>query len=275
MFTTKKSIALALVLASTLISPLRAEEQWKHTLAPLYLWASGLEGTTQLGPVSAPVSIKFEDAADNLDSGLTLHYEANKGNIGFLADVYYLKLTPESVLPNGAPVGVDLSNTILEVGGIYRPDFGNGLEFLYGLRSTKLEVEAGIGVAPKSTLTDQDWLDAFVGLRQAVSITENTSFTVRGDVGAGDSDFVWNLALLADYRFNKSVSIFGGYRFLDYNYDQGTGANRFAYDVTYEGPAIALRFDWSDVYLFGHRFSGLLQLLKPGLAQRSAWFKTS
>lgn len=244
MLNTKKSIALVLLLVSTLISPLRAEEQWKHTLVPLYLWASGIEGTTQLGPVSAPVSIEFRDALDNLDSGLTLHYEANKGNIGFLADVFYLKLTPEGVLPNGAPAGIDLSNTIIEVGGIYRPEIGNGLEFLYGLRSTQLELEAGIGGAPKTTLADQDWLDAFVGLRQTVSLSENTSFTVRGDIGAGDSDFVWNLALLVDYRFNKNVSIFGGYRFLDYDYDQGTGPNRFAYDVTYEGPAVALRFDW-------------------------------
>ncbi|MCP3851950.1 MAG: hypothetical protein GY694_17195, partial [Gammaproteobacteria bacterium] len=70
----------------------QAESEWKHTLVPLYLWASGIEGTTQIGPVAAPVSIQFEDAVDNLDSGLTLHYEANKGNIGVLADVFYLKL---------------------------------------------------------------------------------------------------------------------------------------------------------------------------------------
>ncbi len=222
----------------------QAESEWKHTLVPLYLWASGIEGATQIGPVAAPVSIQFEDAVDNLDSGLTLHYEANKGNIGVLADVYYLKLTPESTLPNGATAGVDLSNTIFELGGIYRPDIREGLEFLYGLRSTSLKVDASIGGGPKTTLADQDWLDAFVGLRQTVSMTDNTSFTVRGDIGTGDSNFVWNLTLLVDYRFNKNVSLFGGYRFLDYDYDQGAGPNRFAYDVTYEGPAIALRFDW-------------------------------
>ena len=222
----------------------QAESEWKHTLVPLYLWASGIEGTSQIGPVSAPVSIKFEDAIDNLDSGLTVHYEANKDQWGVLVDIFHLSLAPEGLLPNGATAGVDLTNNIYELGGVYRPSSMNGAEVLFGLRGIDLEMEAGIGGAPKRTLIDDSWVDAFVGLRGTASLSNKVSLVGRGDVGAGGSDFVWNAALLLDYRFNKNFSMFGGYRWLGYDYETGSGPDYFSYDVTYEGPAIALRFDW-------------------------------
>lgn len=236
-----------IVVTSLLITGMgnaKAESEWQHTLVPLYLWASGIEGTSQIGPVSAPISIAFEDALDNLDSGLTVHYEANKDQWGVLADIFHLSLAPEGVLPNGAPAGVDLTNNIYELGGIYRPDSMGGAEVLFGVRGIDLEMEATVGSAPGRTLIDESWADIFVGLRGTVDLSNNFSFTARGDIGAGGSDFVGNVALILDYRFNKNVSMFGGYRWLTYDYESGEGANRFAYDVTYEGPAIALRFDW-------------------------------
>ena len=63
--------------------------------------------------------------------------------------------------------------------------------------------------------------------------------------GAGDSDLVWNAVLGIDYRFSNRVAGLLGYRWLDYDYDNGkSGADRFGYDVTYEGPAAAVVFNW-------------------------------
>lgn len=243
----KRSIfktALAAMILTAITGNANAESEWNHTLVPLYLWASGIEGTTQLGPVTAPLSIEFSDALDNLDTTLTFHYEANKDKVGLFADVFHLSLNPEGALANGVPAGINLTNNIVELGGIYRPDNTNGLEVLLGLRWTDLEVDASIGPAPNRTLIDSDWTDVFAGLRKTFDVSDNTSFTLRGDVGTGDSDLVWNAALLLNYRFNKTVSMFGGYRWLDYDYETGSGPERFSYDVTYQGPAIALRFDW-------------------------------
>ena len=221
-----------------------AESEWKHTLVPLYLWGAGIEGTSQIGPVAAPVSIEFSDALDNLDTTLTFHYEANKGKVGFMADFFHLSLVPKSTLPNGASAGVDLTNNIWELGLIYRPDNVKGLDVLYGLRGMDFKMDAGVGPAPKKTLADRDWIDVFVGLRQTFVVSDKSSFIARGDIGTGDSDFVWNAVLLYNYRFNKTVSMFGGYRWLDYDYETGSGREHFSYDVTYQGPAIALSFDW-------------------------------
>jgi len=239
---------LKIIIASSLlmagISNAKAEDVWKHTLAPLYLWGAGIDGTSQIGPVSAPVSIEFSDALDNLDTTLTFHYEANKGKLGFMADFFHLSLAPKSTLPNGAPANVDLTNNIWELGMIYRPDNAMGLDVLYGLRGMEVQLDASIGGTPKKSLADRDWIDVFVGLRKTHALSNKANFIARGDIGTGDSDFVWNASLLFDYRFNKTVSMFGGYRWLDYDYETGRGAERFSYDVTYQGPAIALRFDW-------------------------------
>jgi hypothetical protein len=242
----KQSISKTMLATSLLImgsGNAWAEDEWKHTLIPLYLWASGIEGTAQLGPISAPVSIEFVDALDNLDTALTVHYEANKGQWGVLADVYHISLDPEGYLPNGAPAGINLTNNIYELGGIYRPDSMNGVEVLFGLRGVDLELDASIGPASASPV-DESWVDGFVGLRGVANLSDKISFSARADIGAGGSDFVGNVALLLDYRFNKNISMFGGYRWLTYDYESGSGRDRFAYDVTYEGPAIALRFDW-------------------------------
>lgn len=223
--------------------PASAQEQWKQTLVPFYLWAAGIEGQSQIGPIDAPVSLEFSDALEHLDTSVTVRYEATKGQWGVLADVYHLVLKPEATLPNGVLAGIDLTNTIYELGGIYKPG-SQGLDVLFGLRAMNLNMEGGLGVNSKRTLIDENWLDAFAGVRKNFAISEKASFSVRGDIGTGDSNFVWNAALLFNYKFNKTVSMFGGYRWLDYDYDQGTGADRFVYDVTYQGPAIALRFDW-------------------------------
>jgi len=234
---------LPVLLLGSFSTPAIAQDKWEHTIVPFYLWMSGIEGQSQVGPVSAPVSIEFSDALEHLETAFTIHYEANKGQWGVLADFYHLGLTPDGTLANGVPAGVDLANTIYELGGIYRPG-PEGLNVLFGLRGIDLTIDAGIGGSPRRNLVDETWLDAFVGIRQIVAFSEKTSFTFRGDIGAGDSNFVWNAALMLNYRFNDRVSMFGGYRWLDYDYDSGTGRDRFAYNVTYEGPAIALRFDW-------------------------------
>lgn len=245
----KKSI-LKIMLASSFLAAsigsanAETESEWKHTLVPMYLWGAGIEGTSQIGPVAAPVSIEFSDALDNLDTALTFHYEANKGKLGLMVDFFHLSLAPKSTLPNGAPVNVDLTNNIWEVGMIYRPDNVKGLDILYGLRGMEVQLDVGVGAAPQKSLADRDWIDVFVGLRKHVALSDKISFTGRGDIGTGDSDLVWNASLLFDYRFNKTVSMFGGYRWLDYDYSTGSGREHFSYDVTYQGPAIALRFDW-------------------------------
>ena len=244
MIKSKITTTLTLVLVVVFSSPVRSAEYWEYTLSPLYLWATGIEGESQIGPVTAPVSIEFKDALDNLDTILTFHFEANKGNKGFIANLMHIGLDPESTLPNGAPIATDLTNNVLDLAGIYRPQNTETLEVLYGLRFTEFGLEATIGPAPTATIVYESWVDGFVGLRTVLPASDKGRFVLRGDIGAGDSDMVWSASGLFDYRFNDRFSALIGYRWLDYDYETGSGANRFTYDVTYEGPVMAAVFYW-------------------------------
>ncbi len=220
--------------------------EWNSTLG-VYLWATGIKGTTQIGPVTAPIDITFSDALDNLSSVLTLHYEAQKNQWGLMADVMHIGLDPSAALPGDASLNIELANNIVDLGGIYQPSELENFQFLFGLRFTELEIEGAVpGVAGRN-IVDENWTDGFVGGRFLVPFGNNGiwRFLARGDIGTGDSDFVWNTHLAIDYTFSDRIGGLLGYRWLDYDYDNGeSGSTHFNYNVTYEGPTAALLFTW-------------------------------
>ena len=75
-------------------------------------------------------------------------------------------------------------------------------------------------------------------------IGKKWSFIGRADIGAGDSDVVWNVLAAFDYRFTKLLSAFGGWRVLDYDVNTGSGPSTFKYDMNPSGPILALAFHW-------------------------------
>ena len=91
---------------------------------------------------------------------------------------------------------------------------------------------------------DENCIDGFVGLRKHAIVSDRSRFIFRGDIGAGDSDLTWSASALYAYTFNDRFSALGGYRWLDYDYETGSGPSRFTYDVTYEGPLFAAVFHW-------------------------------
>lgn len=75
-------------------------------------------------------------------------------------------------------------------------------------------------------------------------INDKLSFVGRADIGAGDSDLVWNGLVAFDYKFTSLLSAFAGWRVLDYDVDTGSGADTFKYDMDHSGPILALVFHW-------------------------------
>lgn len=241
-----RSVLLAALLGLG-IGPVYAQEKgpddWKYALG-IYLWGTGIEGTSGVGPVNAPISITFSDALDNLSSALMLHFEAEKGQWGMLANLMHISLDPESTLPSGATLNIDLKNNIVDVAGTYKTSPTGPFQLLFGLRFTEVKLEGSIPAGPSGTIVDENWVDAFIGGRVVAPFANNWRFIGRADVGTGDSDLTWNVMASVDYRFSNRVSGLLGYRWLDYDYESGQGPNRFAYDVRYEGPLGAVIFYW-------------------------------
>jgi len=222
-------------------------DSWQNSLSPLYIWGVSMSGSMTVGPVTAPVEIDFSDAVSDLEGIFTFHYEGAKGNWGIILDHLFLNLTPSVETPGPIPIvlNADMENTITEVAGLYRFGADSPWQLLAGFRQYQLEVGVtDLPVPPGSIAIDGTFNDVFIGGRYIRNINDKWSFFGRADIGAGDSDLVWNVFAAFDYRFSKLLSGLVGWRVLEYDVDTGTGANRLQYDMTHSGPALALTFHW-------------------------------
>ena len=245
--------AFLLITLLGVAAPTQSAEQsddWEFMVAPLFLWGMGIEGTTSIGPVSAPLDIEFKDALENLDGLFTIHFEAQKRDLALFAEYQYVNLGPEAQLPTGAKVNVSFKNTMAEFGAGYRVagNDSNDVEIIGGTRYVKQELNAsGLPSPPlpiSSLGTKESWWDVFVGGRVTSQLSDRWKFVGRADVGTGGSDVTWNLVGMFDYRFRDWGSVFFGYKWMDFDYEDGSGVNRYAYDATQQGPLAGLAFYW-------------------------------
>jgi hypothetical protein len=113
-----------------------------------------------------------------------------------------------------------------------------------GVRWTYLGAEIDINEGPFAGADgdrSKDWFDPYVGTRVRWDLNRRFNLSAAGTVGGFGvgSDFAWSLKALAEYRINRRFSVIGGYRVIDYDYDDG-----FVYDVTMHGPILGLSVRW-------------------------------
>ena len=225
-----------------------SESEWKFALSPLFLWGMNVNGTQQIGSTVAGLELDFtDDLFENLGAVFTFHFEARKEDLAFFAEYQYVKLEPSTSIPNGPTIDIDDTVQAAEFGAGYRVAtwLGNtDIEPILGLRRTYQSIEAGTQTGLDLLDSTESWWDLFAGVRLHTHFTEKMTLVSRGDIGAGSSDFVWNVSFILDYKFKDWGSTFIGYRWLDFDYDSGSGANRYAYDATQQGPLAGLTFYW-------------------------------
>ena len=120
----------------------------------------------------------------------------------------------------------------------------NALDLIGGIRYYGLDTEIDVvGFSPRID-KDKDWVDAMLGARYIWTIKDRWNFMARGDIGFGGSDLAWNLAGLFNYQPWKHVSLLFGYRYMDIDYEDGSGRELFKYDVSMHGPLLGVNFIW-------------------------------
>ena len=223
--------------------------EWQFSLAPLFLWAQGIEGTSTIGPVTAPLDITFKDALSNLEATFTVHFEMKKDKLTLLGEYQYVNLGPEAVGPMGGTVDIDFADTIAELGAAYWV-FGTektDWEILGGARYTKQKLDVNVEDGPDLLNVSNDWWVGFFGGRMSVTLSDKWTFIARADygLGSGDTNNIWNVDAMFDYRFKTWGSVFAGYKYMDYDYDNGNkDLSRYAYDASQQGPLIGLNIHW-------------------------------
>ncbi len=205
-----------------------------------------INGTSSVGPVDTDLDLNFrDDLLEHLSGAFSAHYEAKNGRLTLIGDYMYAELDPSTELPNGAEVDIDFKNKMWEVAAAWDVAGSPGSttwQVLGGVRSNKQELRVQAG-SPVLVSINEKWYDGFIGGRVFAPFANNWTFIGRLDVGAGDSDSVWNALAAIDWRFQPWGSLLLGYRWLDYDYDNGKqGRDRYVYDARQDGVVAALGF---------------------------------
>lgn len=224
-----------------------SESGWTFSLTP-YLWATGLEGNiAQFGLPEIEVDASFLDILKNFEFGIMGVGEARYGNLGFVSDLMYIKLSADSDVDAGPiDANIDLTTEMFTFLGAaeYRLIDGEGgsLDALAGGRVwwVNTEIDFSGRVINASGDDSETWVDPIIGLKGRLNFSEDfyfTSWAMIGGFGVS-SDFTWDVMGGLGYEAADWVSLIAGYRGLGVDY-QNDG---FVFDVTMHGPIIGAVF---------------------------------
>ena len=110
------------------------------------------------------------------------------------------------------------------------------------MRVNTLQGKLGFKRTGGDVSQDQTWVDPIGGLllrSPAEHRLQVKAYAEIGGFGAG-SDLTWQFFPTVGFKFNDRVSMEVGYRWLDLDYEDGEGNQRFAYDVLTQGPVAGL-----------------------------------
>lgn len=226
----------------------QSESSWSNQ-GLIYLLGPTLDGTSGIGPIDTDVDMSASDVFETLDGAFLGMYRGEGERWGVMIDVVYMDLKADGSGDGGAFSGeVEVEQTTAIASATYR--LSPTTQLMAGALYN--DVSAGISLkGPRDRVREQsagdDWVDPIVGVLFETPIGGgNWSFTGAaqlGGFGVG-ADLVTILTGSFSYRFNDWSSLDIGYRYLDFDYEDGGGLDRFKFDMKEHGPAVGWRFDF-------------------------------
>jgi hypothetical protein len=231
-----KAKALISIFALALLAPQRASaagpNEWTFDVS-VYGLALGMSGDLGIGPVTADLDVGVDDVLDNLEFGFMGSARVGYGPWAFRTEGLFIGLQASK---NG--VTAELDQWMVEPTLSYR--LSKYVAPFVGARYNHLTGELrGPGVLPTPRIPtgSQDWWDPILGADLGLPLGKGFSLELRGDVGGFGvgSDLTWQVFPYVNYRFAKWGSLQAGYRWLYMDYETGSGADRFEYDILNQG----------------------------------------
>ena len=217
--------------------------------ANVYVWAAGISGTTS---GDDHFTLSFNDIINNLDFTAMVGGEARKGKWSIIADIIYMDLSDKTNMTGNvleppviteAKVKVSMTSWVVNmVGGYNFIDMDKlKLDLVAGARYLYIEPELSVSLNNQShNFSDSgDVLDPVVGLRGRTDLTDKWFLSYYVDWGTGDSESTAQALGGFGYHF-KSLDAFAGYRYIQWNLDNGPGQPLAYLDIS--GPYAGVRF---------------------------------
>ena len=223
----------------TALSPAAADE-WDWEITP-YLLGAGIDGNVSVGSLDADFSADFEDIVNILQGAVLLRLEATSGQNGVFGDLVYLATEQDEAKDTvGGTLEADLDSLIVEAG--YRRSINDGFAIDFGFRYWEFDTKLTPALLP-AVRSSKDWTDGFVGARFHNTFGNNWSWVLRANAGAGGSDLA--LGLEVDFRreFVNGNRFLIGFRALDIDYGDTSGAVPTDLDMTVSGLTVGYTFD--------------------------------
>ena len=195
-----------------------AQDIWTVELTP-YLWGAGLDGNTAAGGAGSEIDTDYQFfSLDNLDFALGTALEARKGRWGMLYDAMYVEFS--DAFERAPSSEVEVSGGFVEMVGSMAASNGRPLELLFGVRYVALKTVVDVAPIPRAPARES-WLDPLVGLQYTHDFNDRWSVTARGDIGGFgvSSDLATNLSAMFGWRIGDKVTLRGGYRMLQMDFD--------------------------------------------------------
>jgi len=221
------------------------QDEWQF-MAEAYFWAASIGGESASG---SDIDIDIDDIIDDLNIGFMGTLGAKKGKWGFLVDTIYLDVSDnKNILMDSVPV-----NTNLDLKGwVVTPMIGyqvyeegeTTISVIAGARYLNLAVDVDLrNPDPTSdffrpSLSDSggNW-DGIIGVKGDLFLNDNWFIPLYADIGAGDSEFTWQVNGGLGYRFTN-FDILVAYRYLSWDWDD----NDVFDDLNFSGFAAGMRF---------------------------------
>jgi hypothetical protein len=252
-----------------------AQDKWEFEVIPYGIMPT-LKGNVTIKGIDGKVNMSFGDIWSDLTFAGMMHIEAKKDRWGLFLDATYmnLKTSVEGTRSFSGPLGLRTADLLVdadigmeqwavEFGGSYqlgKTPVGQDktsmmyLDLLAGGRYWYLSTDVDVGLILDangnqvarniSQSGSKQWIDPFIGLRTRFQLTKDLMMVFRGDVGGFSvgSKFSWNVAGYIGYSVSEMVGLWAGYRALGVDYRDGSGYDKFVYDVVIQGPVIGVGF---------------------------------
>ena len=193
------------------------------------------------------IDVSASDVLGNLKFAALANYRGEARKWAVLGDIVYMNVGGDGTGSDGLGTAeVGRRGVHRRVDGAWR--ISKSFEALAGGRYTHLRTKVTL-TTPGGTSEakiEQDWFDPIVGAQAFLPLSKAFQLQLRGDVGGFDvgCNFTWQAIARVNWQVSRVVTLGIGYRWLDQDFETGSGADYFRWDILTQGPLLAGGFSF-------------------------------